>query len=80
MRNILQDLELVIIDEISMITADMLYLIHQRLCEIFVCDDYFGGKAVLLVGDLLQVKYFHTNKMYENYLSDSISSYHLLKH
>ena len=56
MRNILQDLELVIIDEISMITADILYLIHQRLCEVFVSDDYFGGKSVLLVGDIFQLK------------------------
>ena len=56
LRNTLQDLELVIIDEISMITADMLYLIHQRLCEIFVSDDYFGGKMVMLVGDIMQLK------------------------
>ena len=56
MRNTLQDLELIIIDEISMITADILYLINLRLCEIFVSDDYFGGKAVLLVGDIMQLK------------------------
>ena len=34
----------------------MLYLIHHRLCEIFISDDYFGGKLVLLVGDIMQLK------------------------
>ena len=52
----LQDLELIIIDEISMISADMLYKVNQRVCEIFISDDYFGGKLVLLVGDLMQLR------------------------
>ena len=56
MRNLLQDVELVIIDELSMVSSDMLYKISQRLCEIFVSEDYFGGKAVLLVGDLMQLE------------------------
>ena len=38
-----------------MVSADALYDIHRRLCEIFVSDDVFGGCAVLLVGDLLQL-------------------------
>ena len=52
----LEDLELIIIDEMSMISADMLYMIHKRLCEIFVSEDLFAGKALLLVGDLMQLK------------------------
>ena len=56
MRDLLQDLELVIIDELSMVSSDMLYKISQRLCEIFVSEDYFGGKAVLFVGDIMQME------------------------
>ena len=31
-------------------------MIHKRLCEIFVSDDSFAGKAILLVGDILQLR------------------------
>ena len=52
----LNDLQLIIIDEMSMISCDLLYMIHKRLCEIFVSEDLFGGKALLLVGDLMQLR------------------------
>ena len=51
-----EDLQLIIIDEMSMVSVDMLYMIHKRLCEIFVSEDYFGGKAIILVGDLMQLR------------------------
>ena len=58
-RTALADLKLIIIDEISLVKADMLYQIHRRLCEIF--PDYakfpFAKRSVIAVGDLLQVKY-----------------------
>ena len=40
----------------SMISSDMLYMIHRRLCEIFISEDLFGGKAILFVGDLMQLR------------------------
>ena len=40
----------------SMLSADMFYNVSRRLCEIFVYEDIFGGKSVMLVGDLLQLK------------------------
>ena len=52
----LEDLQLIIVDEMSMVSADMLYMIHKRLCEIFVSDDYFGGRAIMFVGDLMQLR------------------------
>ena len=55
LRNTLQDLELVIIDEISMVTSNFLYFINSRLGEIFLSEDYFAGKCVLLVGDIMQM-------------------------
>ena len=40
----------------SMVSADLLYMIHKRLCEIFVSEEYFGGKAIMFVGDLMQLR------------------------
>ena len=51
-----QDLALLICDEMSMIGSDLLYGTHQRLVEIMICDDFFGGMATLLVGDIMQLK------------------------
>ena len=56
LRSSLEDLQVIVFDEISMMSTDMLYMIHKRLCEIFVSDDPFAGKAILLVGDLLQLR------------------------
>ena len=62
-RTALADLKLIIIDEISLVKADMLYQIHRRLCEIYPdCAKFpFAKRSVIAVGDLLQVKYllFH---------------------
>ena len=44
-----------LIDEMSMVAADMLYQINQRLQQIFQNEDTFGGVGVILVGDLLQI-------------------------
>ena len=57
MRDYLDHLKVLIIDEISFVGADMLYRIHYRLKEIFQTPDnvLFGGLSVILVGDLLQL-------------------------
>ena len=54
-RFYLSDLKLIIIDEVSLIPADMLYQVSLRLCEIFQNKFPFGRKALFIVGDLLQV-------------------------
>ena len=58
-RNNLADLKLIIIDEISLVKADMLYQIHRRLCEVFPGSAKFpfAKRSVIVVGDLLQVKF-----------------------
>ena len=53
----LSELKLIIIDEVSLLNCDMLYRIHMRLCEIFQNKAPFGKKCVILVGDIMQVKY-----------------------
>ena len=51
----LEFVEVVIVDEMSMVSADDLYNLNTRLQEIFDSKDDFGGRALLLVGDLLQL-------------------------
>ena len=66
LRTLLKDLELIIVDEISMINSDMLYNIHERLCEIFYpSQDPFAGKSMLLVGDIMQLKPIHGNFIFQ---------------
>ena len=47
--------KVLVIDEISMVGADMLLTIHHRLCDIMGNDDAFGRVSILAVGDLLQL-------------------------
>ena len=54
----LANLKLLIIDEVSLVGADMLYRIHMRLCTILEMDeklDPFANINVMLVGDLMQL-------------------------
>ena len=57
LRNNLADLKLVIIDEVSLVGANMLYRIHLRLCTLFHIDKTvpFANVNIMLVGDLLQL-------------------------
>ena len=51
----LSELKVVIIDEVSLLNCDMLYRVHMRMSEIFQSKAPFGGRIVLLVGDIMQV-------------------------
>ena len=53
-QRMLTHLQLVIIDEMSMVKSDQLYQIDSRLQEYKSNTNFFGGVAVLLVGDLMQ--------------------------
>ena len=56
LRCSLGKLKLLVIDEISMVGADMLHCIHRRLQEITGNYDFhFGGVSILAVGDLYQL-------------------------
>ena len=57
-RHYMSDLKLIIIDEISLVGADMLYQIHMRLCDIMQKDPRkhpFAGIGMVFVGDLMQL-------------------------
>jgi len=47
--------ELIVIDEISIVSSRLFRDIDVRLREIFTCDRLFGGKSVILCGDLCQL-------------------------
>ena len=62
LRNGLQNLRLLIIDEISMLKADMLYRIYFALFQqIFDNGKPFGGIAVVLLGDIMQLPPIRAN-------------------
>ena len=50
LRNLYSEIEVIIIDEISMVSNITLTHIHQRLCEIFGCNlkEPFAKKTLLL--------------------------------
>lgn len=55
-RNVLRGLDLLIIDEVSMLRADLLDAIDHRMRSVRgVYDRSFGGVQVLLIGDLFQL-------------------------
>ena len=55
-KNELEEVQVTIVDEMSMVSADHLYHLDKRLKIIFESqNDDFGGRATLLVGDLLQL-------------------------
>ena len=55
LKEMMGNVKIVVIDEISMVGADMLLTVHRRLCDIMGNEEPFGGVSVLAVGDLLQL-------------------------
>jgi hypothetical protein len=57
LRENLSELQLIIIDEMSLVSSDMLYKINAKLKEIFHLRKNipFAGIGMILVGDLLQI-------------------------
>ena len=57
LRNKLSDIQVVVIDEVSMVSSRLLLHIHRRLIEIFGCfnDNLFAGLTVIFCGDFFQL-------------------------
>uniref|UniRef100_A0A672Z295 ATP-dependent DNA helicase n=1 Tax=Sphaeramia orbicularis TaxID=375764 RepID=A0A672Z295_9TELE len=78
LRSQLSKLKLLIIDEVSMVGADLLYHVHRRLqdiCETSDPDSRFGGVSVLAVGDLYQLQPVGQNHVF-GLPSDSYARLH----
>ncbi|PHR28691.1 MAG: helicase [Fluviicola sp.] len=72
-RAIIRNLELLIIDEVSMLRADLLDAIDWMLRNVRKINQPFGGLQVLFIGDLLQlppvVKQMEWNYLHKYYKS-----------
>jgi len=55
-KDVLREIELLIIDEVSMLRADVLDAINWTLCYVRGNNRPFGGVQLLLVGDLYQLQ------------------------
>ena len=66
LRNKYSEVELVIIDEISMVSGKLVYQIHKILNEIFSPgrDIPFGGKSIVVCGDLYQLLPVNTKPVF----------------
>ena len=78
LREVLGRLELLIVDEVSMVKSDQLYQIHMRLQEIKQSHDLFGGVAVLLLGDLMQLKPIKGAWIFDDPKGDAKNSHEFL--
>ena len=54
-KKILRELEVLVIDEVSMVRADLLDVIDAILREYKDCPLPFGGVQVVLIGDVYQL-------------------------
>ena len=54
-RRAFSDLQVFIVDEISMVGADKIYDMSRRVCEIVISEDLYGNKGTCFVGDPMQV-------------------------
>ena len=54
-RNYFSELALVLIDEMSMLSSDRLYMIEHRLLDVFQSEDSFANIATGLIGDEQQL-------------------------
>lgn len=61
--------KVVTIDEISMVSHDLLLHIHLRLVEVFACSNNtpFAGITVIAVGDFLQLPSVRARPVYAKY-------------
>ena len=73
----LRHLKIVVVDEMSMVGADMLYKLHLRLSEdIFQNKELFGGISVILVGDLLQLPPVKASYIFATPKNKHFAAYH----
>lgn len=68
MNYYLSQVTMIVIDEISMVRADMFEMMHQICCRAKENDKPFGGIPVVVVGDLFQLPPIVTSDAIQNYL------------
>ncbi|CAF3454536.1 unnamed protein product [Rotaria sp. Silwood1] len=80
LRNKLNGLLLIIIDEISLVSHALFQKINKRLNEIFrtldKCDVYFGGIPVIVFGDMAQIEPVAAKQVFYRPLGELFSLWH----
>ena len=79
LRNKYSEVSVIIIDEISMVSNILLLHIHQRLTEIFSCNNrdlMFAGKTVIAVGDLCQLPPVNSKHVFAPYKDNLLNFAH----
>ena len=72
-------MKLLIIDEYSLVKVEILYQIDQRLKEIMLCEERFGGVSVILLGNTLQLKPVRARNIFHEPTSDQWKFGHQLE-
>ena len=76
LRDLWKGVHTIIIDEVSMVSYQILKSIHSRLCEIYANDEIFGGLNVIAMGD-----FYHLSPVNGSFIfSDQRSSGRLASH
>ena len=73
MRAVMSNLKCIMIDEISMVSNILLLQIHLRLQDAFDKISLFGGKNIILFGDLLQLPPVNSSPPYEEIKGRDVS-------
>ncbi len=74
-RSIIEELDMIIIDEASMLRADLLDAIDQALRQYGKAEKAFGGKRMVFIGDLYQLPPVVTRDEKENFQEEYASPY-----
>ena len=72
MRSTFRSLKMIIVDEVSMVSSLNLAYMHLRLEELYGGHDWFGGRNVLFVGDLLQLLPVNGSPVFEKISKKSL--------
>ena len=83
MRDKWRNLQVVIVDEVSMLSPERILHLHQRLSELIGCNYnltgtfLFGKRIVIFVGDLYQLPPVMTKPIYRQLLQDPANMFNL---
>ena len=76
-----EELKMIIVDEISMVSNKLMLYIHQRLVDIFGYAENssvpFAGITMIFVGDLYQPSPVLQKPIYADYYDEILNMYHL---
>ena len=73
LKTSLRHVKVFIVDEVSMVSSLNLAYLHLRLEELFGSDEWFGGKNILFVGDILQLQPVNGSPVFERVTQKSLT-------